>query len=77
MLKTLALSKLVYLFSNLPDPPVQFFSDLDKLFFEFLWDKKRSKLKRTVAQAPYEDGGLQMIDITSRNLLCNVITIHT
>lgn len=65
VIKTLALSKLVYLFSNIPDPPAQFFQDLDKMFFDFLWDKKRSKIKRSVVCAAYEKGGLRMIDVVS------------
>lgn len=63
VLKTFALSKFVYLFSNIPDPPAQFFKDLDKMFFDFLWSKKGSKVKRSVMCSLPEEGGLRMIDV--------------
>ena len=65
VIKTLALSKLTFLFSSIPDPSPQFFIDLDKTLFDFLWDKKRSKIKRAAVVAPYDEGGLRMVDVAS------------
>ena len=65
ILKTLALSKLVYLFSSIPDPPETFITELEKLFYDFLWDKKPSKIKKTIVCAKYEMGGLKMPDVKS------------
>ena len=39
VIKTLALSKLIYLFSNLPDPNYNFLQELDTLFFIFCGTK--------------------------------------
>ena len=63
ILKTHALSKIVHLLINIPDPPVDLVKTLDKMFFEFLWDGKPSRINRHVACAPYTRGGLGMIDL--------------
>jgi hypothetical protein len=65
VLKTLALSKLTHLFMNLPDPNEAFLEDLSKLFFSFLWDGKRDRIKRTSMFQVYETGGLKMVDVKS------------
>ena len=65
VLKTLVLSKLTYLFINLPDPSETFLNDLQKLMFNFLWDGKPDKIKRTCTFQTYEEGGLKMIDVKS------------
>ena len=65
VIKTLVLPKLVYLFCNIPDPPDTFIQTIDKMFFEFLWDYKPSKVKKSVVCSPYENGGLRMIDLKS------------
>ena len=65
VLKALVVSKLVYLFINLPDPTEQFLSDLDKMLYRFLWDDKPSKIKKTVVIKPYDEGGLKMINVFS------------
>jgi exonuclease III len=46
IIKSLALSKIVHLFINLPDPPVEVISALEKEFFKFLWDGRPSKIKK-------------------------------
>lgn len=47
ILKSLILSKLIYLWIMLPNPPDKFIKDLQKLCFEFVWDKKEIKSKET------------------------------
>ena len=32
-------------------------------FFQFLWDSKRTKVSKTDVCKPYEDGGMNMLDI--------------
>ena len=63
IIKTQALSKIVYLLINIPDPPVEFITSLDKLFFEFLWDNKPPRINRDIMCAPYSSGGFGMIDL--------------
>ena len=41
VLKSLILSKLVYLWILLPNPPENEIQQLQKLCFEFVWDKKK------------------------------------
>ena len=38
---------------------------MEKLFYDFLWDKKPSKIKKTIVCAKYEMGGLKMPDVKS------------
>ena len=37
--------------------------ELDALFFQFLWDSKRSRVKKYVVCKHYEDGGINMPDV--------------
>ena len=63
VIKTLVISKISHLFITLPDPPEQFLKNLNSLLFNFLWDGKPSKIKKTVVCQPFEDGGLDMLDV--------------
>lgn len=63
MIKTLALSRLIYLFVNFPDPPDDFLHELNVLLFQSLWDGKQSKLGRKIVCQSHEDGGLGMVDV--------------
>ena len=63
VIKTLAMSKLTYLFLNIPDPTEEFLNDLQKLFFQFLWDNKNDKIKRTLTYQNYDNGGLKMVNV--------------
>ena len=65
VIKTLALPQLTYLFMNLPDPPLHFLKDVEKSIFEFLWNNKPSKIKRSIVCRSYREGGMQMVDIFS------------
>jgi hypothetical protein len=59
VIKTLALPKLIHLQS--------LFNDLNKLFFNFIWDGKPGKIKRNTLIADFEDGGLRMIHLQQFN----------
>lgn len=65
ILKSLIISKLQYLFLNIPDPSEILLKELDSMFFQFLWNEKRSKIKKTVVCKPYEEGGLKMVNVYS------------
>ena len=45
VLKALTLSKLVYLRIMLPNPPDEFINEVQKQCFEFVWNRKRDKIK--------------------------------
>lgn len=65
IIKTLALPKLIHLFSALPDPPKQVLEELNKIFFKFIWGYKVEKLKRNTIVGNYDEGGLNMVHLAS------------
>lgn len=72
LVKTFALSKLVYPFSVLASPPESFFKDLDQILFDFIWDGKPDKIKRKTLILPIAEGGLGMPDC---RIFCKVMKI--
>ena len=48
MIKTLALSRVIYLVVNLSDPPDDFLCELNALLFQILWDGMQSKISRKI-----------------------------
>ena len=67
IIKTLVIPKLIYPLSLLPSPPDSFFSNLQKSLFDFLWNNKGDRIKRSVLYNDYSDGGLKMPHIYSIN----------
>lgn len=63
VIKTLALSKLTYLFLNLPDPDDDFLGALQRMLFSFIWNGKNDRIKRTTMYQPYEEGGFKMVNV--------------
>jgi len=66
-LKPLAASQLVYLLSPLRSD-YNAINEIDKLFYQFLWNGRGDKVKRRVMINDYRDGGLKMIDLISFNM---------
>ena len=62
ILKTLILPQVQFLFSMI-EIPETILNQIDKIFFDYLWDSKPSKIKRSTIIAPIEQGGLAMIDV--------------
>ena len=54
VIKTLALPKLIHLLTSLPNLKQSLFNDLNKLFFNFIWDGKPEKIKRNTLIADYD-----------------------
>lgn len=69
VLKSLAVSKLVYICSVLYVPP-WFVQAAEKLFTDFLWGGKPAKVKKKTIIGATEDGGLKMpkVDIIVKSL---------
>ena len=65
VIKTLAISKLIHLFGNIPDPSSGFMRELNNCFYKFLWDGKKSKLSKAYVCGNYEEGGIRMLDVFS------------
>ena len=66
ILKSLAVSQIVYVLSSLPTPQ-GLIQEINVLLYDFLWDSKSDKIKRTEMINSYSKGGLKMIDIQSFN----------
>ena len=62
ILKALAISKLVFLFSSLPNPDENFFCRLKKILQCFLWNNKPPKIKYSILANESEQGGLRLPD---------------
>lgn len=58
VLKSLILSKLIYWWTLLPNPPNHLIHQLQKKCFQFVWDNKNDKIKRTIAVQTIQKGGI-------------------
>ena len=63
IIQNLALSKINHLMLALPNPSKQIINELQRMFYENLWNKGPDKIKRTVVVQNYKDGGLRMINV--------------
>ena len=63
VLKSLILSKLIYLWILLPNPPDKHIKQLQNMCFEFVWDQKRDKIKRIYSVHSIQQGGLGIPDV--------------
>ena len=75
IVKSLALSQLVFLFTVLPDPPDHFIKELEKVIYDFIWGGTPDKIKRTTMISNICDGGLRTTHIASfiKSLKCSWI----
>ena len=65
VLKSEALSQLVYLMSILPKPSVHQTKQLETIMFNFIWGKTE-KIRRSTMKNLKKDGGLQVPDVSSQ-----------
>ncbi|PIK36905.1 pol-like protein [Apostichopus japonicus] len=65
IVKTFALSQLVFLFLVLPNPPIGFIKELESIIFDFIWGGSSDKVKRSSMINRLADGGLKVIHINS------------
>ncbi|KAH3718266.1 hypothetical protein DPMN_061068 [Dreissena polymorpha] len=65
VLKTFALPKLIYVLTVLPNPPNDVMNDIKSAIFNFIWDGKPDKIKRTQLIQSVENGGIQLTNIDS------------
>ena len=64
IIKSLALPKLVHLFSALPNPPPNLIKSIQDACFNFIWNGKNDKIKRTTMYNTYDKGGLRIPNIS-------------
>lgn len=63
VLKSLILSKLIYLWMLLPNPPDNIIDDIQSSILSFIWNKKNDKIKRNTAFQNIENGGIGIPDL--------------
>ena len=66
IIKSLAMSQIVYQLSSLPSHQTVV-HEINSILYDFLWDSKGDKIKRTEIINDCDKGGLKMIDIQSFN----------
>ena len=59
ILKTFIFPKVLYRASLLPFD-IEICKELERLMYDFIWNKKKDKVKRTVVINQYKDGGIKM-----------------
>ena len=63
VIKTLVLPQLIYLFSVLCIRiPRSFYTELNSIFYKFIWNGGRDRVQRIVMCNDYKNAGLKMID---------------
>ena len=67
VIKTLMLPVFNHLFMSLPNPDRVVLDSINELFFNFLWNNKRAKIKSSVVVKQYFEGGLKMINVEAFN----------
>jgi hypothetical protein len=55
---------LTHLLTSLPDPSAAIIKEIYNLFFKFIWNNRRDKIRRDTIMRDYEDGGHEMINVT-------------
>ena len=75
IVKTLGLSKLIFNASVLHMPD-HFIEQINKITFNFIWDGKPSKIKRTTIIGKKKDGGLRMCDFSIMNKALKIAWIN-
>ena len=63
IVKTFLLSKLIYIFTALPDPDSNGIKELNDMFFNFIWSGKPDKINRKVLFMDKTIGGLNMVKL--------------
>ena len=78
ILKSFAISQIVYLLMVLPNPHSNFFAELNSVFFQFIWGNKPDKVARSVMFNDMCDGGLDMINmfIFAKSLKCKWVKMY-
>ncbi|KAJ8020919.1 SCO-spondin [Holothuria leucospilota] len=63
LVKSFGISQLVFLFQVLPNPPDDFFKNVENYIFEFIWNGNPDKVKRNTMINPIEEGGLKDLNL--------------
>ena len=65
VVKSVLLPKLTHLFISLPNPSQIMIKELEKLFFNFIWNGKNDRICRKTLIQDFSNGGMRMICLSS------------
>jgi hypothetical protein len=65
VIKSLTLPIITHLLTVLPDPDTNIITDIENIFFNFIWNKPIGKVKKATLKKEYGEGGLRMVDLAS------------
>ena len=75
ILKMNVLPKFLYLFQCIPlPPPTNFFSNMTKVFRNFIWSNRRARLRLSLLYLPYDRGGLKLPNLKWYYWACQLWT---
>ena len=67
VINSLVASLLVYKFMSLPSPKREFYYKYKKIVLEFIWEKKKPKIRYNKIIQDWQYGGLKLIDIENKD----------
>jgi len=67
IIKCLGVSQVIFLLTMLPSPNPILLKTLERILYEFIWNGKADRIKRTTLIGDLDLGGINMIDIGSLN----------
>jgi exonuclease III len=76
IINTFVISQLVYLLSVLPSPSEEMLVRINKLLFEFVWNAKPDKVKRSSMKLPKEKGGVSVPDIVLKDQALKIVWVQ-
>jgi len=76
IINTFVISQLVYMLSVLPYPSEEMLMQINKLFFEFFWNAKPDKVKRSSMKLPKEKGGVSAPNIVLKDQALKIVWVQ-
>jgi len=67
IIKCLGISQVIFLLTMLPTPDPKLLKSLEQILYEFIWNGKADRIRRTTLIGDLDLGGINMIDIGSLN----------
>ena len=67
VIKTLAISRLVYILTLLPAQSKEYFIEIERMLYQFLWRSKPARIRATIIQNKIDSGGAGMTDLKVTN----------
>ena len=62
VVKTLAMSKVIHIFTRVPNPPNEYILKIHIIIFSFIWKDGPDRIKRSIITKNYTEAGLKMVE---------------